>query len=213
MGFLKDLLSVKADMNVQVDEKAWLGLPMKGTVTIDAREAFRVEVIVLQIRVVSHHMVMRNRKDPHGHVTRQSVDTEHVHYYQDLPISKSVEVAAGGNLEFPFRINIPVQTPNDPAATVYMIKAVANLKNRPDLSFEIKRTLVELTNARARDGEKDETLLPRASGSSQSGNYIDTYRCEACGFEARVPSERCDSCGSSKPLVFSGSKYIGGKSS
>ena len=213
MSFLKGLLSVKADLKMQVDENAWLGLPMKGTVTIDAREAFRVEAIILQIRVVSHHMVMRNRKDPHGHVTRQSVDSEYVHYYQDLPISKSVEAAAGSKLDFPFRINIPVQTPNDPAATVYMIKAVANLKNRPDLSFEIKRNLVELTNARARDGKNDETLLPRALDGFQSVNYIDTYRCEACGFEARVPSERCDSCGSSKPLVFSGSKYIGGKSS
>ncbi len=147
MGFLKGLLSVKAEMNMQVDEKAWLGLPMKGMVKIEAHNAFRVENLVLQIRVIEHHMVMRKRKDQHGHTIEQLVDAATTHYYQDLPIAKSFEASAGGKMDFPFEINIPVQTPKDPAATDYSIKAVANIKNRPDLSFEVKHTLEEIVKA------------------------------------------------------------------
>lgn len=140
MSFLKKLVPLNADMqlsfesiNVKEDE------PMKGLARLESRDKFKVEGVRLEIRVKEtwtkyRHVPSGSRGSGGG---MKAVQVTKKLYSQDVSISESFEVGSGDQRDFPFEVKIPVFHPTRGTVT-YSVKAVTNVKGRPDVTKEMK---------------------------------------------------------------------------
>ena len=118
-------------------ENSDLGKPLRGIASLESKDKFRVENVRLEIRVEEKWKERRAGYGARGRPTSTTATVTSTLYSQDIPISQSFEMANQDKIDFPFEITIPMYQPTRGQIT-YSLKAVANVKGRPDITKEIK---------------------------------------------------------------------------
>jgi len=137
MSFFKKLIPLKAEMRLQpenLDVKE--GEPLKGLASLESREKFKVESVRLEIRVKETYWTWRTIHTSRGTQSSRSKVTQTL-YSRDVPIAESFDMANGDKRDLPFEVTIPMYQPTRGQIT-YSLKAVANVKGRPDITKEVK---------------------------------------------------------------------------
>jgi len=136
MSFFKKLVPLKAEMNMLL-ENMDIGQPLRGVASLESRDKFRVEYVRSEIRVTEHWKETRMTRNARGGMSPSTVDVHSTRYSQDIPISESFDITNGEKKDFPFEVTIPMYQPMRGQIT-HSLKAVANVKGRPDVTKEIK---------------------------------------------------------------------------
>ena len=113
------------------------GSPFKGSAVLGSEEEFPVENVRMELRVWEKYMedewVREGDRD-----VRRTVEKSDTRYSQNVIISQAFVTAKGGSVEYPFEVTMPRYTPaRMNGAIVYSLKAVADVKGRPDVTKEI----------------------------------------------------------------------------
>lgn len=141
MSFFKKIIPLRAEMLLQLDTlKLEEGKPLKGVAGLESKDNFRVENVRLEIRVEETWKEWRSVRASGG--SRSMWATVHATVYSnDVPISESFDMGKGEKKEFPFEVTIPAyQSTKRDGKVSYSLKAVANVKGRPDLTKEVNPT-------------------------------------------------------------------------
>ncbi len=140
MSFLKRLVPVKASMQLSLERfNQYEDKPLKGLVQLESRDEFKIECVRLEIRVEEVWTELRHvPSGPRGQGGgNREVRVTKKLYSQDVPVSESFEVGKGDRSDFPFEVKTPVLSPTRGTIT-HSVKAVANVKGRPDVTKEIQ---------------------------------------------------------------------------
>jgi hypothetical protein len=198
LSFLKAVLPIKANIMLQIDEKAWLGQKMKGVTTLEPQEVFTVEEMRLELRVYERYTVRVPRRDSKGRTKWVNESQKDTVYSQDQAISGAFITTVGMSREFPFETVFPNASPRHRGSLTYSLKAVASVKGRADVTEELSRPKSELILSCVPGTDFKEPS--RVDGKVMAGNR----RCLDCKnvFPGTV-STPCPSCGStrSSPVV------------
>jgi len=140
MSFLKRLMPLRADISLQVEKlNVQDGEPIKGIVNLESKEAFKIEVVRLEVRVEETWKEWRQMHTSRG--SQSSRTTVHATVYSnDVPLSEPFDIARGEKKDFPFEVMIPMYQPTRGQIT-YSLKAVASVKGRPDVTKEAHPTI------------------------------------------------------------------------
>ncbi len=132
-------------MNAQI----WLNLerldarenaPLRGFARLESKDQFRVEGFRLEINLKESwdETGPTPSWDTMGSAPVRVASTL---YSKDVPISKGpFEMRQGEKREFPFEVEVPVFSPTHGGSITYCVKAVANVKWRPDVTKEAELT-------------------------------------------------------------------------
>ncbi len=107
-------------------------------------------------------------------------------YSQDVPLSQAFEIGSGEKKEFPFEVMVPRFTPAHFAGSVaYFLKAVANVKGRPDVT--------ETSNPMVRPAASASPTLVTQDIQKE----VVKVPCKYCGtlMELTAGISKCPSCG------------------
>ncbi len=131
-------MPLKADMQLRF-ESSEVGKDevVKGSARLESKDEFKVEAVRLEIRVKETWREYRPRYSSRGPAGGSNAKVTQTIYSQDVPISESFEVEKELARDFPFEVKIPVIRPTR-GTIAYSIKAVANVKGRPDVTKEIE---------------------------------------------------------------------------
>ena len=157
------------------------GQPFKGLAILESRDKFNVEEVRMEIRVMESYEEPTWEEDARGNrrqVMKREMD---IRYSQDVPISQPFDMTDGGKKEFPFEVTIPMYQPTRYGGVVtYSLKAVANVKGRPDVTRDVSPTIVPSTGV-TKIIEKQVIKVP----------------CKYCGtlIELTSGDNKCPNCG------------------
>lgn len=146
MSFFKRLIPLKAQMNLNLESvSVQEGQPFKGTTSLSSDDTFQVEHVRMEIRVYEKYTedqwVRSGDKD-----RRETVHKTDTRYSQNVTVSQPFAMAKGERKEFPFEVTMPMYIPGrSNGGIVYSLKAVANVKGRPDVVNEINPAIVPST--------------------------------------------------------------------
>ena len=138
MSFLKRLVPLKAKMSVNLENISVAeGTPFKGNALLASDDVFQVENMRMEIRVWEKYT--EDRWERVGdHDVRTTVDKRDTRYSQNVVISQPFAAVKGDRKEYPFEVTMPRYVPSrNNGAIVYSLKAVANVKGRPDVTNEV----------------------------------------------------------------------------
>jgi len=135
MSFFKKLVPLKAEMTLNL-EKSDIGQPLKGLASLESKDKFKVENVRLEIRVTETWKESRTVSSSKGPRTARTTVTSTL-YSRDVPIAESFDMGSGDKRDFPFEVAIPMYQSTRGQIT-YSLKAVANVKGRPDITKEVK---------------------------------------------------------------------------
>lgn len=182
MSFFKRLIPVKANMSIDLASSVVeQGQPFKGVAALDAKEDFTVEEVRMEITVTESYQEPVWEKDANGNQRQVLKHVENVRYSQKVPVFQSFEMANGSRKEFPFEVTIPMYTPSRPGGNIaYNLKAVANVKARPDVTRSVNPMITQST-VTTKIIEKEVIKVP----------------CKYCGTLIELTSgvNKCPSCG------------------
>ena len=136
MSFFKKLVPLKAEMSLQVGNFVGEEEPLKGLVSLESRDNFKVDNVRLEIRVKETWKEWRTISTSKGPRSSRTTVTTTLHS-QDVSISEPFDIAKGEKKDFPFEVTMPMYQPTRGQIT-YSLKAVANVKGRPDVTKEVK---------------------------------------------------------------------------
>lgn len=143
MSFLKRLIPLKAQMSMNVESISVAeGTPIKGKTLLAPEENFPVEQIRMEIRVwekyTQDEWVREGNQD-----VRRTVEKKDTRYSQNVIISQPFEAQKGSSTEYPFEITMPRYMPSRfNGAIIYSLKAVADVKGRPDVTREVSPSVL-----------------------------------------------------------------------
>jgi hypothetical protein len=129
MGFLKRLIPIKSKMSINFLEVDLAQGRLKGQAHLECEEPIRVEEVRLEAKTYEKYTI--RRRDSKGR--HQTVQETATYFEKVVPISQSFEVSTGYRGDYPFEIVIPLYKSNHGGRISRMIKAVANVKGRPDV--------------------------------------------------------------------------------
>ena len=137
MSFFKRLIPLKAQMDLNVENiSVTEGTPIKGKAVLVPGENFQVENLRMELRVWEKYTedtwVREGNRD-----VRRTVEKKDTRYSQNVVISRAFEAQQGSGSEYPFEVTMPRYMPSrGNGAIIYSLKAVANVKGRPDVTRE-----------------------------------------------------------------------------
>ena len=166
LGFFNRFSVPKAQIILTISEVSLTEARVKGKVHVECGEAFRAEEVRLEARVFENweHKV----RDHNGKIVIQH-ETEQF-FSRDLPLSGVFEATPGYQGDYPFDIVIPRHESMHNKPISRTLKAVVNVKGRPDAVSDIihpfvgvKAVVDEAAVAReldvkAKDKEREEKL-------------------------------------------------------
>ncbi len=138
MGFFKRLIPLKAQMSMNLENfSVTEGTPFKGNAVLSSDDSFAVEHVRMELRVWEKYMqdewVREGDRD-----VRRTVEKRDTRYSQNVIISQPFEATKGSRAEYPFEVTMPRYVPaRNNGAIIYSMKAVANVKGRPDVTKEV----------------------------------------------------------------------------
>ena len=138
MSFLKRLIPLKAQMGLSVENiSVPEGTPFKGSAAMSSEEVFHVENVRMEVRVWEKYMEDEWVREG-DHDVRKTVEKRDTRYSQNVIISQPFDSAKGGRVEYPFEVTMPRYVPSrNNGSIIYSLKAVANVKGRPDVTREV----------------------------------------------------------------------------
>jgi hypothetical protein len=140
MSFLKRLIPIKANIMLDFEnlDREMSKHILKGYVRLVSEESFKVENIRLEVKQTEIYTSTYTHHDPKTNRTERRTKTHRdVLYSHDFSISESFDVVKGFQRDFPFEIEIPDQLTRKSGGSIdRVIKAVANVKGRPDITYE-----------------------------------------------------------------------------
>jgi len=195
MSFLKRLVPLKADMAINLQSlTVENGQPFKGTASLSSKDNFKVEGVRLEIRVTEAWQEPDWERDSSGNTRQVMKKKEDLLFSRDVPISQQFDIGSGDRKEFPFEVTIPMRSPSRYGGVVsYSLKAVANVKGRPDVTKAVSPMVVPATVAQA-------AYMPSAPVTQVIQKEVIKVPCEYCGTLVELTSgvNKCPSC--SAPL-------------
>lgn len=138
MSFFKRLIPLKAQMALDLQAPSVPeGTPLKGTASLTPEEEFQVENVRMELRVWEKYSEDQWVREGNQDV-RRTVEKRDTRYSQNVTIAQPFTTARGARTEYPFEVTMPryVSSRNN-GAIIYSLKAVANVKGRPDVTREI----------------------------------------------------------------------------
>ncbi len=143
MSFFKRLIPLKAQMGMNIESVSVSeGKPFKGSAVLTSDDEFEVEHVRMEIRVWEKYSEDQwvREGDHDVHRTVQKRDTR---YSQNVIISQPFAASKGGRAEYPFEVTMPrYMAAHANGAIVYSLKAVANVKGRPDVTKEVNPSVL-----------------------------------------------------------------------
>ncbi len=136
MSFLKRLVPLKANVTLDYqNEDIGSSHRLKGYARLESEDNFKVEQVRLEIRVNEVYRHSSRRYNSSTKKWENYTATENLSLYsKDIPISESFEASKGFKQDFPFEFEIPDYDAAHGEAVWNYVKAVVNVKSRPDLT-------------------------------------------------------------------------------
>ena len=143
MSFFKRLIPLKAQMNMNLASPSVAeGTPFKGSAVLGSDEEFQVENVRMELRVWEKYMEDEWVREGNQDVKR-TVEKKDTRYSQNVIISQPFAASKGSSVEYPFEVTMPRYAPSRMnGAIIYSLKAVANVKGRPDVTKEINPSIL-----------------------------------------------------------------------
>ena len=129
MGFLNRFTQPKAEIDLKITSVDLNENKITGCVSLSCTEAFKLDDVRLEAQVSEIHT--QTNVGLTGIKVNQHRD---VYLDQKFPLSGVIEGSAGYKGEFPFEIVIPVPVSKHGNKVDFKLKAVANIKGRPDIT-------------------------------------------------------------------------------
>jgi hypothetical protein len=147
MSFFKRLVPLKADIRLELEKPVVEnGQPFKGTATLDAKEAFKVEQVRIEVKVKESYTEPQWERDPSGNQRQKMVKKVDVRFSQDVSVSQAFDIAKGDQKRIPLEATVPMFQPSRfGGAILYSLKAVAAVKGRPDVTAEVTPSVTPST--------------------------------------------------------------------
>ncbi len=190
MSFFKRMIPLKADMAVNLQSiTVENGQPFKGSAVLQSKEPFKVEEVRMEVRVVETWEEQAWQRDANGNMKQVMQRKEAELFSRNVPISQAFDMDQGGQKDFPFEILIPMRPPAHWGGSVsYSLKAVANVKGRPDVTKTANPMVVAATSPQ----------VP-AQGQVVIQKEVIKVPCKYCGNLVELTSgvNKCPSCGAS----------------
>ena len=124
--------------NISVTE----GTPFKGNAALAADDSFQVEHVRMEIRVWEKYTEDEWVKEGDRDV-RRTVNKKDTRYSLNVIISQPFAAAKGSRAEYPFEVTMPrYMAARNNGAIIYSLKAVANVKGRPDVTKEVNPSVL-----------------------------------------------------------------------
>jgi hypothetical protein len=191
MSFFKRIIPLRAQMSMNLENVSVTeGTPFKGSAVLASDENFQVENVRMEIRVWEKYTEDEWVREDDRNV-RRTVDKKDTRYSQDVTISQPFAAAKGSRTEYPFEVTMPrYLSARNNGAIIYSLKAVANVKGRPDVTKEVNPSILPAP--------------PQVVGSAPV-NPVITIMCDwHKGMVTLKPGmSTCPSCGA--PLTMPGS--------
>ncbi len=143
MSFFKRLLPLKAKMDMTLENiSVTEGTPIKGKAVLTPEENFEVEHVRMELRVWEKYTedawVREGDRD-----VRRTVEKKDTRYSQNVIISQAFSAQKGNGTEYPFEVTMPRYVASRfNGAIIYSLKAVANVKGRPDVTREVSPSIL-----------------------------------------------------------------------
>lgn len=192
MSFFKRLVPLKADMNLTLQSlTVENGQPFKGAASLVSRDNFNVEEVRMEIRVTENWQEPAWERDSNGNQRQVMKRNEAVLYSQDVPVSQPFDMHNGDSKDFPFEVTIPMRMPSRyGGAVAYSLKAVANVKRRPDVTKSVSPMVIPAT------------VSPGVVETQVIQKEVIKVPCKYCGTLIELTSgvSKCSSCGASITL-------------
>jgi hypothetical protein len=138
MSFFKRLIPLKAHMNLNLENPSVAeGTPFKGKAVLGSEEEFPVQYVRMELRVWEKYMQDEMIREGDRDI-RTTVERKDTRYSQNVVISQPFTASKGGAVEYPFEVTMPRYAPSRMnGQIVYSLKAVAEVKGRPDVVKEV----------------------------------------------------------------------------
>ncbi len=196
MSFLKRLVPLKADIGLNLQSlTVENGQPFKGSASLHSSDNFQVQEVRMEIRVTEKYQEQAWERDANGNMRQVLRNKEDTLYSQNVPVSQQFEMKNGDSRDFPFEVTIPMRTPARFGGMVnYTLKAVANVKGRPDVTKTATPTVVP---AAAAPAYAQGTMVTKVVERE-----VIKVPCRYCGTLVEITSgiSKCPSCGASIQL-------------
>jgi len=143
MSFFKRLMPLKAQMSLNLQSiSVNEGTPLKGSAVLTPEENFQVENVRMELRVWEKYMEDQWVREGNQDV-RRSVEKKDTRYSQNVIISQPFAAQKGTSTEYPFEVTMPrYVAARSNGAIIYSLKAVANVKGRPDVTKEASPSIL-----------------------------------------------------------------------
>ncbi len=143
MSFFKRLIPLKAQMSLDLERiSVTEGTPIKGKAVLAPEESFQVENVRMELRVWEKYTEDQWVREGNANV-RRTVEKKDTRYSQNVIISQPFEAQKAMNVEYPFEVTMPRYVPSRfNGAIIYSLKAVANVKGRPDVTKEVSPSIL-----------------------------------------------------------------------
>ncbi len=143
MSFFKRLMPLKAQMSLNLQSiSVTEGTPIKGNAVLSPGENFPVEHVRMELRVWEKYMEDQWVQEQ-GRSVRRTVEKRDTRYSQNVIISQPFDAQKANNVEYPFEVTMPRYVPaRNNGTIIYSLKAVANVKGRPDVTKEVSPSIL-----------------------------------------------------------------------
>ena len=143
MSFFKRLIPLKAQMSMNLENPSVTeGTPFKGSAILASDDNFHVEHVRMEIRVWEKYTEDQWVREG-DHDVRKTVQKNDTRYSLNVFISQPFASAKGNRAEYPFEVTMPrYMAARNNGAIIYSLKAVANVKGRPDITKEVNPSVL-----------------------------------------------------------------------
>ncbi len=118
------------------------GSPFKGTAALSSEEDFQVEHVRMELRVWERYTEDEWVREGDRNI-RRTVEKKDTRYSQNVIVSQPFAATKGSRAEYPFEVTMPRYVPaRGNGAIIYSLKAVANVKGRPDVVKEVSPSVL-----------------------------------------------------------------------
>ncbi len=143
MSFLKRIIPLKAQMSMNLENVSVTeGTPFRGSAVLASDDSFQIENVRMELRVWERYTedqwVQENNQS-----VRRTVQKKDTRYSQDVIVSQPFAATKGSRTEYPFEVTMPrYMASRMDGGIIYSLKAVANVKGRPDVTREVNPSVL-----------------------------------------------------------------------
>lgn len=167
------------------------GQPFKGAASLSSKDNFKVEEVRIEIRVMETWQEPEWERDANGNQHQVTKKREDVLFSQNVPVSQPFDMVNGDKKDFPLEVTIPMRSPSRYGGVIsYSLKAVANVKGRPDVTKTAYPMVVPATTV-------PPAPAPSAGATQIIQKEVIKVPCKFCGTLIEITSgaSKCSSCG------------------